>query len=92
MLFLGFSSGLPLLLVFGTLSVWLREAGIDRATIGFISWVALAYGFKWVWSPLVDKLPIPLLTRVLGRRRSWLALSQLVVAAGLLGMAYSDPV
>ena len=92
MLFLGFSSGLPLLLVFGTLSVWLREAGVNRATIGFISWVALAYGFKWVWSPLVDKLPIPWLTRALGRRRSWLVLSQLVVAGGLLGMAYSDPV
>lgn len=91
MLFLGFSSGLPLLLVFGTLSVWLREAGVDRATIGFISWVALAYGFKWVWSPLVDKLPIPFLTRILGRRRSWLLLSQLAIVAGLLGMAHSDP-
>ncbi len=92
MLLLGFSSGLPLLLVFGTLSVWLREAGVERATIGFISWVALAYGFKWVWSPLVDKLPIPWLTRRLGRRRSWLLLSQLAVAGGLLGMAFSDPV
>ena len=92
MLFLGFSSGLPLLLVFGTLSVWLREAGVDRATIGFISWVALAYGIKWLWSPLVDKLPIPFLTRRMGRRRSWLLLSQLVVVAGLLGMAFSDPV
>lgn len=91
MLFLGFSSGLPLLLVFGTLSVWLREAGVDRATIGFISWVALAYGIKWLWSPLVDKLPIPYLTRRLGRRRGWLLLSQLVVVAGLLGMAVSDP-
>ena len=92
MLFLGFSSGLPLLLVFGTLSVWLREAGVERATIGFISWVALAYGFKWVWSPLVDKLPVPWLTRRLGRRRSWLLLSQLAVMGGLLGMAFSDPV
>ncbi|HHH13898.1 MAG TPA: MFS transporter [Thiolapillus brandeum] len=91
MLFLGFSSGLPLLLVFGTLSVWLREAGVERSTIGFISWVALAYGFKWVWSPLVDKLPVPLLTRRLGRRRSWLLLSQLGVMAGLVGMAFSDP-
>ncbi len=91
MLFLGFSSGLPLLLVFGTLSVWLREAGVERSTIGFISWVALAYGFKWVWSPLVDKLPIPWLTRSLGRRRAWLLLSQLAVAAGLVGMAFSDP-
>ncbi len=92
MLFLGFSSGLPLLLVFGTLSVWLREAGVERSTIGFVSWVALAYAFKWAWSPLVDKLPLPLLTRRLGRRRSWLLLSQLAVMGGLVGMALSDPV
>ena len=70
MLMLGFSAGLPLLLVLGTLSFWLREAGVDRTTIGHLSWVGLAYGFKWVWSPLVDRLPIPLLTRVFGRRRS----------------------
>lgn len=91
LLFLGFSSGLPLLLVFGTLSFWLREAGIDRGTIGFVSWVALAYGFKWVWSPLVDRLRVPLLTAQLGRRRAWLLLSQLAVAAGLAGMAMTDP-
>ena len=91
MLSLGFSAGLPLLLVFGTLSFWLREAGIDRTTIGFLSWVGLAYGFKWVWSPLVDRLPIPLLTRKLGRRRSWLLLAQAVVMGGLVGMALTDP-
>jgi PAT family beta-lactamase induction signal transducer AmpG len=62
--------------VLGTLSFRLREAGIDRSTIGYLSWVGLAYGFKWVWAPLVDRLPIPLLTRALGRRRSWLLLSQ----------------
>lgn len=88
---LGFSSGLPLLLVFGTLSFWLREAGIDRSTIGYISWVALAYAFKVVWSPLVDRLPLPMLTLALGRRRAWLLVTQLVVACGLLGMALSDP-
>jgi PAT family beta-lactamase induction signal transducer AmpG len=91
MLFLGFSAGLPLLLVFGTLSFWLREAGIDRTTIGFISWVALAYAFKWAWAPLVDRLPLPWLTARLGRRRSWLLASQLLVAAGLVGMANTDP-
>ena len=91
MLLLGFSAGLPLLLVFGTLSFWLREAGIDRSTIGYLSWVGLAYGFKWVWSPLVDRLPIPLLTRWLGRRRSWLLLSQSVIMAALVCMALSDP-
>ncbi|MBJ7419021.1 MAG: MFS transporter [Rhodoferax sp.] len=91
MLSLGFSAGLPLLLVFGTLSFWLREAGIDRTTIGFLSWVGLAYGFKWVWSPLVDRMPIPLLTAALGRRRSWLLLSQLVIMVALLCMAMTDP-
>ncbi len=91
MLFLGFSAGLPLLLVLGTLSFRLREAGIDRTTIGYLSWVGLAYGFKWAWAPLVDRLPLPGLTRWLGRRRSWLLLSQLAIAGGLVGMALNDP-
>lgn len=91
MLLLGFSAGLPLLLVLGTLSFWLREAGIDRSTIGHLSWVGLAYGFKWAWSPLVDRLPIPLLTRALGRRRSWLLLSQLLIMLALVAMALTDP-
>jgi PAT family beta-lactamase induction signal transducer AmpG len=91
MLSLGFSAGLPLLLVFGTLSFWLREAGIDRTTIGFLSWVGLAYGFKWAWSPLVDRLPIPVLTRVLGRRRSWLLASQAAIMVALVLMATTDP-
>ena len=91
MLALGFSAGLPLLLVLGTLSFRLREAGIDRATIGFLSWVGLAYGFKWVWAPLVDRVPIPLLTRWLGRRRSWLLLAQLGIVGGLVAMALGNP-
>ena len=91
MLLLGFSAGLPLLLVFGTLSFWLREAGIDRTTIGYLSWVGLAYGFKWAWAPLVDRLPIPLLTRWLGRRRSWLLLSQATIITALVCMALTDP-
>ena len=90
MVLLGFAAGLPLLLVLGTLSFRLREAGIDRTTIGFLSWVGLAYGFKWVWAPLVDRMPLPLLTRALGRRRSWLLAAQLVLAAGLAGMALTD--
>lgn len=88
---LGFSSGLPILLVFGTLSFWLREAGVSRTSIGFFSWVALAYGVKWLWSPLVDRLPLPLLSRVMGRRRSWMLFSQLLIMAALAGMAYSEP-
>ncbi len=91
MLTLGFAAGLPLLLVLGTLSFRLREAGIDRSTIGYLSWVGLAYGFKWVWAPLVDRMPIPGLTPLLGRRRSWLLLSQAIVVAGLVGMALCDP-
>ena len=91
MLALGFSAGLPLLLVLGTLSFRLREAGVDRSTIGYLSWVGLAYGFKWAWAPLVDRLPLPGLTRWLGRRRSWLLLAQVGVVLGLLAMAQADP-
>ena len=88
---LGFAAGLPLLLVLGTLSFRLREAGLDRATIGYLSWVGLAYGFKWCWAPLVDRLPLPGLSRWLGQRRAWLLLSQCVIMAGLVGMALTDP-
>jgi PAT family beta-lactamase induction signal transducer AmpG len=91
MLFLGFAAGLPLLLVFGTLSAWLRVEGVDRTTIGFISWVALAYGFKFAWAPLVDRLPLPGFARNFGKRRSWMLLAQAGVMLGLLNMATSDP-
>jgi len=91
MLFLGFSAGLPILLVFGTLSAWLNSEGIDKTTIGFVSWVALAYGLKFTWSPLVDRLPLPLLTSYLGQRRSWMLLAQTGVITGLLAMSVSDP-
>ncbi len=91
MLFLGFSAGLPLLLVFGTLSAWLNSEGIDKTTIGLVSWVALAYGFKFVWSPLVDRLPIPIFSSLLGQRRSWMLLAQAGIAAGLIAMSTSDP-
>ncbi len=91
MLFLGFSSGVPILLVFSTLSVWLREAGVERATIGFFSWAALAYGFKVVWAPLIDRLPVPVLAAYLGRRRAWLLVSQGMIIAALGFMALNDP-
>lgn len=91
LLVLGFAAGLPIILVFGTLSAWLRESGVERSAIGFVSLVTLAYGFKWVWSPLVDRLRLGRLTRVLGRRRGWLLLAQLGVVAGLIGMALNDP-
>ena len=88
---LGFASGLPILLVFSSLSAWLKEADISKASIGFASWVGLAYGFKYVWSPLVDKLSIPLLTKHLGRRRAWMILAQIGIIIGILGMAHTDP-
>ena len=91
MLFLGFSAGLPLLLVFGTLSAWLARSGIDKSTIGFISWVALLYGLKFVWSPLVDRLQLPLLYKIFGQRRSWMLFAQCGVIAGLFLMSSSSP-
>ena len=91
MLSLGFAAGLPLLLVLGTLSFRLREAGVDRSTIGHLSWVGLAYGFKWMWAPIVDRVPLPWLTHAMGRRRSWLLVSQIAVMCGLAGMAFSNP-
>lgn len=90
MLLLGFAAGLPYMLVFSTLSVWLREAGVSHQAIGYASLIGLAYAFKWVWSPLLDQWRLPLLGK-LGRRRSWLALSQILVGLGLIGMALCDP-
>lgn len=89
--FLGFSSGLPLLLVLGTLSFWLRENGVSLQTIGFMSWAGLCWGFKWAWAPLVDRLRLPLLTNLLGRRRSWLLLSQLALMGCLSSLAFCNP-
>ena len=91
MLFLGFAAGLPFLLVFSTLSAWLTEAGVSRATIGFFSWVGITYSIKFFWAPVVDRLPIPLLTALMGKRRSWMLIAMLGVAAGLTGMAITDP-
>ena len=87
----GFSSGLPILLVFSTLSFWLREAGVDRASIGFFSWIALTYGFKWAWSPLIDQIQLPWLHNKLGRRRSWLLFTQIMIIVMLMIMATQDP-
>ena len=91
MLFLGFSAGIPLLLIFSSLSLWLREAGVERAVVTYFSWAALGYSFKFVWAPLVDQLPLPWLTRLLGRRRSWMLLAQFAIAAAILLMASIDP-
>ncbi|MEJ2142827.1 MAG: AmpG family muropeptide MFS transporter [Gammaproteobacteria bacterium] len=91
MLFLGFAAGLPFLLVFSTLSAWLTEAGTSRATIGFFSWVGITYSIKFFWAPVVDRLPLPFLTKLMGKRRSWMIVAMLGVATGLCGMALTDP-
>jgi MFS transporter, PAT family, beta-lactamase induction signal transducer AmpG len=90
-LFLGFSAGLPFLLVFSTLSAWLRAFGVSRTAIGFISWIGITYSIKFVWSPVVDRVPLPFLTRRLGRRRSWMLLAQTCIGLGLLAMSFCDP-
>lgn len=91
MLFYGISAGIPLLLIFSSLSLWLREAGVEREAVTYFSWAALGYSFKFVWAPLVDKLPLPILTRLLGRRRAWLLLSQLMIMFAIALMASIDP-
>jgi len=91
MLFLGFSAGIPILLIFSTLGLWLNEAGVAKSTITFFSWAALGYSFKFVWAPLVDRLPLPLLTKHLGRRRSWMLVSQLSIITAILLMSSVDP-
>ena len=91
MLFLGFSAGLPILLIFSTLSLWLREAGVERSAVTYFSWAALGYSFKFVWAPLVDKLPLPFLHSLLGKRRSWLLVSQFMIITAMIWMAMNDP-
>ncbi len=91
MLFYGFSAGMPLLLIFSSLSLWLREAGVERSAVTFFSWAALGYSFKFVWAPLVDKLPLPVLTRFFGRRRGWILTSQALIIIAILWMSLIDP-
>ncbi len=91
MLFLGLSAGIPILLIFSSLGLWLREAGIDRSTVTMFSWAALGYSFKFVWAPLIDRLPVPILTRLLGRRRAWILIAQFSIIAAILWMASIDP-
>lgn len=91
MAFLGFSAGLPFLLVFSTLTAWLSDAGVAKASIGFFSWVGITYSIKVLWAPVVDRVALPGLEPWLGRRRSWMLLAQVTIAAGLVGMAYTDP-
>ncbi|MBM4197466.1 MAG: AmpG family muropeptide MFS transporter [Gammaproteobacteria bacterium] len=91
MLFLGFSAGLPLPLVFATLSAWLATAGVSKATIGMFAWIGITYSLKFTWAPFVDRLSLTLLDRLLGRRRSWMLVAQLGLVAALLAMSGADP-
>ena len=91
LLLLGFSAGIPILLIFSTLSLWLLEAGVQRETVTMFSWAALGYSFKFVWSPLIDALPVPLLSRVLGKRRSWLLLAQGLIIVAIVLMSSINP-
>lgn len=91
MLFLGFVAGIPILLIFSSLSLWLREAGIDRSVVTMFSWAALGYAFKFIWAPLIDAIPLPILTKLLGRRRSWILVSQVMIIAAICIMASVNP-
>jgi len=89
--FLGFSSGLPFPLVYSTLSFWLAEAGVELSTVSTFAWLGFAYSLKFIWAPLVDSLRLPVLTRVLGRRRGWMLLAQLSIGVSLLVLSGIDP-
>ncbi len=90
MLGFGFASGLPYALLLGTLNAWLGEVKVDLATIGVLSWIGLSYSFKFLWSPLVDRMALPGL-EALGRRKSWILLCQIVLVLGFVGLALTDP-
>jgi PAT family beta-lactamase induction signal transducer AmpG len=90
-LLLGFSSGLPFLLVFSTLSVWLTQEGVSLAAIGFFSAVRTPYDFKFLWAPLIDRVPLPILSRLLGRRRGWTLAAQIALMASIFVLASTDP-
>src|SRR5580704_5211630 len=90
-LFLGFSSGLPLALSGTTLLVWMRESGVNLGTIGLFALVGTPYTIKFLWAPLIDALDVPLLSRFFGRRRGWLLLSQFLLIAAIVFLGYCDP-
>ena len=91
-LFLGFSAGLPLALSGSTLLIWMREAGVDLGIIGLFALVGTPYTIKFLWAPIVDALDVPVLARLLGRRRGWLVFSQLLLIAAIAFLAFCDPV
>jgi PAT family beta-lactamase induction signal transducer AmpG len=90
-LFMGFSSGLPLPLTFGTLSFWLAETGISRTSIGLFALIGISYSFKFLWSPFIDRLPLPWISRRFGRRRGWALSLQVLLALAILALGFTDP-
>jgi PAT family beta-lactamase induction signal transducer AmpG len=90
-LFLGFASGLPIMLIGSTLSAWLREAEVSRSTIGLFAYVFSPYTFKFAWAPLMDRLPLPVLTRLVGRRRAWMLVAQAGLIFSIWGLSQADP-
>lgn len=91
MTLLGFVAGIPLYLIFSSLSLWLDQVGVAKSEITYFSWAALAYSFKFLWSPLVDKLPIPVLSRIMGQRRAWLLVVQILIMSAIVWMAMTNP-
>src|SRR5690349_5190267 len=91
MLALGFAAGLPNLLIFDTLSAWLREAGLSLELISFFSLATLSYSFKFLWAPLIDRSAVPVLASLMGRRRAWMLVAQIAIVGGLLSIALCDP-
>lgn len=91
MLFLGFSAGLPFLLVFTTLTAWLKGAGISRTVIGFFAWVGITYSIKFFWAPIIDRINLPVLEKKLGHRRSWMLVAQIGIASGLVFLSGLNP-
>lgn len=91
MTLLGLSAGIPFYLIFSSLSIWLGQVGVAKSAITYFSWAALGYSFKFLWSPLVDKMPLPFFSKWLGQRRGWLLFVQLLVISAIVWMAMIDP-
>lgn len=91
MLFLGFAAGLPFYLVYNTLSAWLRQDGVPVGTIGMLAWAGLIFTLEFLWAPFVDRVPLPLLKRLLGRRRSWMLVAQVGIVAALVNLSLAHP-
>lgn len=91
MFFLGFAAGLPIMLIFSSLGLWLNEAGVDLSVITMFSWAGLGYAFKFIWAPLIDAIPVPILTQWLGRRRAWMVVAQLLIVLAIYLMASVNP-